>query len=142
MIVPLSEDTFSGDMSTVVEGFSGMGGSLHVSTSVSIDDIDIETDEDGEIVTNIVDADADGSVTTGESGFTMAEVILFTSYEDGLAFVQDEMMNEVDVEFETEETEDGFTFSAVQEDPQGTASITGNLSPEGLLVVETNIVYN
>ena len=119
-----------------------MGGSLHVSASVTVDDIEVDVDEDGTVETNVVDAEGDGAVSTGEGGLTMAEVILFTSYEDGLAYVQDEMLAEADVEFETEETEDGFTFSAEQTEAEGSVTVNGTLSPDGLLVVESNISYN
>ena len=109
------------DTESFIEGFTALGGSLSVS-------VDTEADESS--------AEADG--------FTMAQCAAFASYEDAVEYANTMLASAAEedgVEIETEETEDGLTFSgAVEyEDMEGSMTIDGYVTPEGVFYFEAVI---
>ena len=109
------------DEDTYIEGFMGMGGSMSVH-------VDTEADESS--------ADADG--------FTMVQCAAFTTYEDALAYANtmlDSAAEEDGIEFEKEETDDGLTFSGEveYEDMEGSMTVDGYVTPEGVFYFEAVI---
>ena len=109
------------DEDTYIEGFMAMGGSMSVH-------VDTEADESS--------ADADG--------FTMVQCAAFTTYEDALAYANtmlDSAAEEDGIEFEKEEKDEGLTFSGEveYEDMEGSMSIDGYVTPEGVFYFEAVI---
>ena len=126
-IYPVNAEEFDDtvDPETFIEGFSGMGGSLHVTT---------DTEEEG--------ASSEGT------DFVMVQCAAFTSYEDAVAYADSlieyasENVDEENIEIQTEETEEGYTFtmSLVEEGVQGTEDIEGYVTTDGVLYYELTIV--
>lgn len=104
------------DPDTYVEGFSGMGGNMDLESS---------------------DEDSDSE----EVNYVLVQCAQFTSYEDALVYVEEmmEMTSDDEIMFETEETEDGFTFFTEINDETGSETIEGSISPDGVFYVEVII---
>ena len=119
--IPVDQLDAEVDEDTYIEGFMAVGGSMSVH-------VDTEADESS--------ADADG--------FTMVQCAAFTTYEDALAYANtmlDSAAAEDGMEIETEETDDGLTFSGEveYEDMEGSMSIDGYVTPEGVFYFEAVI---
>ena len=102
------------DPATYIEGFSGMGGNMDFGSE----------GEDSEDI-----------------NYVLVQCAAFTSYEEALAYVEEmmELTSDDEIMFDTEETEDGFTFSTEINDETGSETIEGSVSPDGVFYVEVII---